>query len=343
MTDADPAEAAFETRAPRRSAPTIYDIARVAGVNPSTVSRALNKPGRVSARTERRVLDAARELGYRANPMARALPTGRTSTIGLIVADITNPMIFDVVRGAEHAASAEGFTLVLVESEESGDRELLVADRLMQSVDGIVLATSRLSDEAIGDLAARKPVVVVNRTVPGVPAVVADVDPGIAQAVRHLAGLGHRTVLYVAGPKASWMSEHRRRSIAERCAWSQMTMDTTEPGEPTVEGGRRAAARVVASGATAVVAFNDLMAIGLMQELAEAGVVVPRDVSIVGFDDIFGSDFTSPPLTTIRSPLREAGGMAVGMVLAELGASSTTTEREALRTHLVVRGSTGAV
>ena len=108
----------------RESAATIYDIARIAGVSPSTVSRALNKPGRLSASTEKRILEAAAELNYQANPMARALPTGRTLTIGLVVADITNPMIFDVVRGAGHEATLNDYTLVLVESEESPGREL---------------------------------------------------------------------------------------------------------------------------------------------------------------------------------------------------------------------------
>ena len=110
-----------------RSAATIYDIAKLAGVNPSTVSRALSKPGRINVKTEERIQAAAKELNYRLNPMARALPTGRTSTLGLLLADITNPMFFHVVRGAEEAASLRGYTLILAESQESADREAAAA------------------------------------------------------------------------------------------------------------------------------------------------------------------------------------------------------------------------
>lgn len=339
-----PDDARAELLARRRApAPTIYDIARLAGVNPSTVSRALNKPGRVSAKTERRIHDAARELDYRVNPIARALPTGRTNTIGLIVADITNPMFFDIVRGAEHAASLMDYTLVLVESEESTERERVAADRLLHTVDGIVLATSRLSDKAIVSIAGHKPVVVINREVDGIPGIVADVDKGVAEAVRHLVGLGHRSIVYVAGPEASWMSERRWQSIRQRCEWSKVPATSVGPSTPTIDGGRSAAASVRSSGATAVIAYNDLMAIGLMQELAEAGLTIPNDLSILGFDDIFGSDFTTPPLSTIKSPLREEGELAVRMVLAELDGATLDESANAaqLQTRLIVRGSTG--
>jgi LacI family transcriptional regulator len=128
----------------KNGAATIYDVAELAGVSPSTVSRALSKPGRISARTEARIRMAAQQLSFRINPMARALHTGRTNTLALVVADITNPVIFDIVRGAEHAASVEGYTLVIAESQESSDAEASSVQRLLPSVDGIILATSRL-------------------------------------------------------------------------------------------------------------------------------------------------------------------------------------------------------
>ncbi|BAS16930.1 sucrose operon repressor [Arthrobacter sp. Hiyo8] len=124
-----------------KSSPTIYDIARLAGVNPSTVSRALSKPGRVSAKTQKIIEDAAEQLNYQVNPFARALPTGRTQTIGLIVADITNPTFFDIIRGAETTGSARDYTLVLAESAESPETELIAARRMLGTVDGLILAS----------------------------------------------------------------------------------------------------------------------------------------------------------------------------------------------------------
>lgn len=333
-----------ENPVPLRNA-TIYDIAQEAGVDASTVSRALNRPGRVSEATRNRVLDAARRLNYRANPIARALPTGRTGTIAVIIADIANPIVFDVVRGAERALAEHDYTLVLAESEESTEREIHAIDRLTHAVDGLVLASTRLDDDEIAQLARRKPVAVLNRQVEGVSSVVADVDRGVSQAVRHLAGLGHRHLGYLPGPERSWMSARRARSIRERCEWSRLEFTELPPVQPTVDGGRDAAAAVLASGATALLAYNDLVAIGLMLEIADAGLTVPGDLSVVGFDDIFGADFTTPPLTTVKSPLREAGALAVRHLLAQIGAAPAVEGGESgqLETSLVVRRSVGPV
>ncbi|WP_231391817.1 LacI family DNA-binding transcriptional regulator [Arthrobacter sp. 35W] len=331
--------------APRagKSAPTIYDIAEMAGVNPSTVSRALSKPGRVSAKTQKLIEDAAATLNYRVNVFARALPTGRTHTVGLIVSDITNPAYFDVIRGAEAAAAGEDYTLMLAESAESAAQELTTAQRMLATVDGIILASPRLADPEILALAKEKPVAVINRQVDGVHSIVADIDAGVGEAVRHLALMGHTSLAYVAGPEKSWMSARRWESLKARCAWSGLDAVQVAAGAPTVEGGRRTAAAVRASGATAVFCYNDLMAIGLMQELQLAGVVVPDKISILGFDNIFGSDFTTPPLSTIRSPLREAGAEALARILADLKGAGSDGAAEPLPTELVLRGSTGRV
>jgi DNA-binding LacI/PurR family transcriptional regulator len=336
-------DAPSSTAKPRgsKAAPTIYDIAALAGVNPSTVSRALSKPGRVSAKTQKKIEDAAAELNYRVNIFARALPTGRTSTLGLIVSDITNPAYFDVIRGAEAAATERDYTLMLAESAESAELELTAAQRMMATVDGIILASPRLSDAEIQELAGHKPVVVINRSVEDVHSVVADTDTGVADAVRHLASLGHTSIAYVAGPERSWMSARRWESIKERCEWSSLSATVVASGVPTVDGGRHAAAAVRASGATAVFCYNDLMAIGLMQELQLAGLSIPDDLSILGFDNIFGSDFTTPPLSTIKSPLGQSGDTAVRRILADLDGTGHGAAQEALGTELVLRGSTG--
>lgn len=343
MTERLPTSDANDSPGAARSArrPTIYDIAELAGVNPSTVSRALHTPGRVSATTEARVHEAARTLQYRVNPVARALQTGRTRTLGLLVADITNPVFFDITRGAERAAATHDYTLVLAESQESGDRELAAADRIIRSVDGIVLASTRLTDERIGELAGRVPVVVLNREARGVDAIVADLDPGIDQAVSHLAQLGHRQITYLAGPQHSWMSRAREVALLSATRIRGIDLHVTAPNEPTQLGGAEALASLMATGVTAVVAYNDLMAIGVLQAASDTGVPIPGRLSVIGFDNIFGSDFTSPALTTIRTPLDRMGQLAVGRILDRVGGSVNVAEQGPLETDLVVRGSTG--
>lgn len=326
-----------------KTAATIYDIAELAGVNPSTVSRALSKPGRVSAKTQQKILDAAEELNYQVNIFARALPTGKTQTVGLIVSDITNPAFFDIIRGAETAASARDYTLMLAESAESAEHELTAARRMLATVDALILASPRLADEEIQQLALQKPVVVTNRRVAGVGSVVADTEAGVAEAVRHLADMGHTSIAYVAGPERSWMSKRRWETIKERCDWHGIAASTVASGAPTVDGGRHAAAVVRGGSATAVFCYNDLMAIGLMRELQAAGMTVPDQLSILGFDNIFGSDFTTPPLSTIKSPLRELGVAALTMVLEATDGGGAGTTDSTLTTELVLRGSTGRV
>lgn len=327
---------------------TIYDIAKLAGVNPSTVSRALGKPGRVSAKTQKLVEDAAAELNYSVNPFARALPTGRTNTFGLIVSDITNPIYFDIIRGAEAAASLSGFTMVLAESAESADTELTVARRMLPATDGVILASPRMPDSRIRELAEGKPVVVINRSIEGIGSVVPDVDPGIGEAVRHLAANGHRKLAFVGGPKQSWMAARRWESFRAACEWSHLDSVLLPAASPTLDGGRRAAREVIGSGATSALCYNDLLAIGLMQELQAASVKVPDEFSIIGFDNIFGSDFTTPQLSTIATPLRECGTAALELLLAALPGAATETGKPApsarpleLRTTLVARGSSG--
>jgi LacI family transcriptional regulator len=333
---------------PAKTAPTIYDVAQLAGVNPSTVSRALSQPGRINIKTEERIHAAAKELNYRLNPMARALPTGRTSTLGLLLADITNPMIFGIVRGAEHAAAEQGYTLVIAESQESGEREASTAERIQPSVDGLILGTTRLSDAQIQQLAAHKPLVLINRDVDGVSSVLPDVDPGIDGALAHLESFGHKSIAYLSGPASSWMSGTRWSSLLERAVARGMNVVEIGPGVPTLDGGRAALTRILASGVTAVVAYNDLMAIGLLRAAAEKGIAVPERFSLVGFDDIFGSDFTTPALTTIRTPLARAGARAVRKALALVSGSSehaadVEPEDEKIETELVIRQSTGPV
>lgn len=319
---------------------TIYDIAELASVDPSTVSRALTKPGRISSGTEARVRAAADLLDFHVNPMARALQTGKSRMLGLLVADITNPVIFDIIRGAEQEASTTRHTLVIAESQESGMNEAEVLERLLPSVDGIVLATTRLAAHSIKDLARRKPVVLINTEVEGVRSVLPEVEFGVNQLMEHLTALGHQSMVFLSGPASSWISE--RRWVCLRNAAERHGVEITEigPNSPTVEGGRSLLRHVRATDASTVIAYNDLMAIGLMQEAAKAGIRIPAQLSVAGFDNIFGSELISPPLTTVSIDLITAGRRAVQKLLAPDAGGAPWLD-DFLPTSLIIRGSTG--
>lgn len=324
-----------------RNPPTIYDVAAEVGVAPSTVSRAFSRPGRVNAETAARIHQAAERLGYRANPLARALPTGRTSMIALIVSDVTNPFYFQIIRGAEQATAERGYTLLVADVHEDAVVERQAIERSVPFVEGLVLGTSRMSDSAIRVIARQRPTVVLNRVLTGIPSVVTDNARGMRRAVEHLGALGHRTIVYVAGPEASWADGVRWQALREAAHELELRAQRVGPVAPTLEGGADAAEAVVASGTTAVVAYNDLVAIGLMRRLQQQGVRVPRDVSVVGFDDIFGADLCSPALTTVAAPLAALGNYAVRTLLQEAGSRTPRDVRPArLPAALVEREST---
>jgi DNA-binding LacI/PurR family transcriptional regulator len=324
-----------------RSTPTIYDVARVAGVAPSTVSRAFSRPDRVNAETAERIRLVAAELGYRTNPLARALPTGRTSMIALASSDITNPYYFEIIRGAQAAAAERGYTTLLADSQESMRREREALDRAIPTVDGIVLASTRMSDSAIRMMAKQRPVIVVNRDITDVPSVVTDHPMSVRQAVDHLEELGHRRITYLAGPEAAWANGMRWRSLRTYAAERDLHVHRLGPYPPTVAGGVRAAMDFAEHRTTAVIAYNDLIAIGFIKRLTATGVQLPDEVSVVGFDNIFTSALVTPGLTTVAPPLRTLGAMAVQNLLAMIGGAQASTGHPlALPTRLYVREST---
>jgi len=335
-----PAAPAPPPARPNRSA-TIYDIARECGVAPSTVSRAFSRPGRVSQATGERIRAAAARLGYRTDPPARAVPAGRSATVALLVSDVTNPVYFDVIRGVEVTAAGAGLTTLLADTRESSRFERQALDWAVPAAEALVLGSPRLPDSAIRAVARQRPTVVLNRDVVDVPSIVTDNTRGMHRALEHLRDLGHDTVTYLAGPEASWADGMRWRAIREAGAALGVRVRRIGPGRPTVAGGVAAVAELRRAPTTAVVAYNDLLAIGLMRGLARVGVVVPRDLSVVGFDNIFGSDFCTPALTTVAAPLRSLGTRAVEHLVAQLGgAPARTGTAMVLPVRLVVRDST---
>lgn len=324
----------------RPSSPTIYDVAELAGVSASTVSRSLNMPGRMRPGTERRVREAADALGYRLNPVARWLQTGQTGNIALIMSDITNPVYFSFVRGAERVTAEAGSTLLFADCRERADIESATAERMLRAADGIVLVGSRLEDERIVELAGAKPLITVNRVVEGLPNTSMDVRSGIEQMLDHLHDLGHRRLTYLSGPPTSWMNAQRQRAASEGALKRSMQVARVPAHGATIDAGQRAVGAVLASGASAVLAYNDLLAFGLLQGAEERGLDVPGALSVIGFDDIFGADLITPSLTTIRSPMSLVGEHAVRTVLREIG-GEPPQEIPALSTEAIVRESSG--
>lgn len=316
---------------------TITEVAKAAGVATSTVSRAFTVPGRVNAETREHVLAVAERLGYAPNPAARAMGSGRTDTFGLVLPDITNPFFGGVIKGAERAAAAAGRTLVIGDTQESPVVEQQLLDRMGPAVDGIVLAASRLPDAALREVARRHNVVLVNRALSGVASVVADYAAGTRQVVDHLASLGHRELVFLAGPVGSWSGARRWSGLQKACSARGIEATRLGPYSPTLDAGPAAADAALASGASALVCHNDILAIGVLKRLAERGVAVPAEVSVVGFDDIFGADFCHPPLTTLAERTQDAGAAAIELLLGHGDAGGSV----ALPTQLRVRESSG--
>jgi LacI family transcriptional regulator, repressor for deo operon, udp, cdd, tsx, nupC, and nupG len=321
--------------------PTIYDVAAAAGVAPSTVSRAFSRPGRVNSETAERIRAVAEQLGYRVNPVARALSTSRTSLIAVVVADITNPFFAAIIRGVQAGAARSGYTVLLIDSEESEEIERDALIRALPLVDGVVLGSSRLSDSGIRMVAKQRPLVVINRAVSDVPSVVIDNRGGARSVLGHLAGLGHERLTYLAGPEASWPDGVRWRALRELAGDFGVRVQRRGPFSPTLGGGVRAADMLLQHPASAVITYNDQVAIGVMKRLAQLGARIPVNVSVVGFDNIVPAELVTPGLTTVEAPLYAQGMTAVRNLLASIdGARLRTGRPVVLPTRLVVRGST---
>lgn len=332
-----------DRRPPAERMPTIKDVAELAGVATSTVSRALSKPDRVNRHTRERIEEAAARLNYVPSSQARGLSSGRTDTVAVLVPDITNPFYFDIIRGTQHQLKAAGLTQLLVDTEESSEMELEALHKMRRSADGFILAASRLTDAQLAEVSGSQPLVTINRASANAPTVVIDTPSAMIQALEHLVSLGHHRICYVSGPPTSWSNLRRWKIFEEDSAQRGLETHRIGPFTPKTTSGAAAADAAVRTGATACIVFNDLLAIGMLQRLRERGIRVPEDMSIVGCDDIFGADFCNPPLTTISSPIEQAGRVAVSMLLSQLNPlrGGTTRRLAVMPTHLTVRGSTG--
>jgi LacI family transcriptional regulator len=320
--------------------PNIYDVAKRARVSVATVSAVLNDSAFVSADLKGRVQAAVEALGYHPNLLARSMAKQRTQTLGMIVPDIANPFFPPLIRAAQAGADQQDFCVLLGDSAENPDQETRLINRFTKQVDGFVLASSRLPDQALAEHAKRKPLVLVNRDIPRVPRVLVDSTAGIMQSVAHLAELGHENIAYVGGPPGSWSDHQRRRAIAAARAEHGLAVTMLNARPATYAGGSRVVEALLASDATAVIAFDDVVAHGILAGLAERGVRVPDDFSVIGCDDVLAAT-TYPPLTTVTLHCADAGEIAVSVLLQLLGGRELGDVRYSLDSSLTVRGTTG--
>ncbi|MGH3490141.1 MAG: LacI family DNA-binding transcriptional regulator [Actinopolymorphaceae bacterium] len=323
-------------------AATIRDVAEAAGVSPSTVSRALAMSGLVTPATRERVERAVARLGYQPNRAARGLITGRTSNLGLIVPDLANPFFPGVVKGVQARARAADFAVFVADTDEDVRAEVSLARSLAKDVDGLILCSTRMGEAELRSLAADSRVVLMNRRANGIPGVTVDNVGGMLRAVTHLAALGHRRIGYIAGPANSWSSRERLRGLPPAADAADVEVVEFGNFSPHVTSGVAAADLVLASGVTAVMAYNDVVALGLISRFSTRGVGVPERISVVGCDDIALSEMSNPSLTTVALPKEQAGRAAVDLLLRLLDDDPREESVDIeLDTHLVVRASTG--
>lgn len=328
-------------------------MAREAGVHAATASRALNPAARdgVSRRTVRRVEQAAKRLGYVPNAHARGLRTSRSYVTTLVIPDITNPLFPPLVRGAERVLSEAGFTLVLTDTNNDPDAERAhVISMRGRGVDGFIVATARWDDPLLDELAGTDvPVVLVNRQTASalLPFIGGDDRRGIQLTVDHLVALGHRHIVHLAGPANTSTGRHRASAFREAARAHGLPGGASSvrvcPAF-TEEAGADATRRLLKSGprCTAIVAGNDLVALGACTALAEAGLRCPEDMSVTGFNDLAFMDKLTPALTTVRLPMHDMGALAARTLLDWI---DRPDEPHAVQTllpvELIVRGTTG--
>jgi LacI family transcriptional regulator len=330
---------------------TLKDVAAMAGVHPATVSRALNPETRplVSEETADRILAVADSLGYRPNTVARSLRTRRSNSVGVLIPDLNNPLFPPIVRGIEDRLAADGYVALIGNTDSADERERLVFESMRdRHVDGFVLATARLRSPVLAEAAAaRIPVVLVNRSAEGYgfPSVSVDNERGMAISVSYLASLGHRKIAHVAGPQDISTGLSRYRGFVAAMAAHGLPVDEELVAYATAysidEGERCCRALLAAGECTAIAAANDMLAVGCYAALEAAGALCPRDISVVGFNNMPFMDRLTPPLTSVSFSHYELGKQAGRLVLEQIAGGPRTADVHYLAPELLVRGSTG--
>jgi len=338
-------------RASRRTGRDIHQVAKRAGVSPATVSRVTNGKASVDKKLASRVWKAIEELGYTPNPQARALVSGRSRTLGLLISEMTNPFFPELIQIFEDIASENDYELMVGSTNYNRKRAELFIRRLVQRrVEGVALMTFRSEADLLHELIAREiPLVSIEESTNGPLSQVLEVDyaQGINEAMRHLAGLGHRRIGFASGPMPHLTNVRRKEAfeLAARAIGLAVGEAPVFIGEHTFEGGKQAAEYFVAmkKRPTAIVCSNDLMAVGVVRGLVEKKIEVPRQMSVIGFDDIHLAEFANPPLSTVRMAREELARSAFNALMQlRQGKHGPAFEPRRISTRLILRQSTEA-
>ncbi|HET6284810.1 MAG TPA: LacI family DNA-binding transcriptional regulator [Polyangia bacterium] len=298
--------------------PTIRDVAKAAGVSIATVSKYVNGAKRFSPAVEATIKGAIEELGYHSNPWARSMVTGKTKTVGVAILDISNPHFTSIVKGANRVAVAQGYTVLLVDTEESSNREQQLLEALARRVDGMIVS-SRMPEAAIKAIVQiGKPVVYFGRLPPTLklPGVGSDSYRGSLMLAQHLLAQGHRRLAYLGFSKSRWDRE-RKRGITECLEPHGLSLATFDTKAPTATEGERLCSTIMLTSERpdALICYNDLIAIGFIKEAQTLGFHLPADISVAGFDNITFGQYISPPLTTVDMQSERTGEVAMETLL----------------------------
>ncbi|MEJ2302878.1 MAG: LacI family DNA-binding transcriptional regulator [Anaerolineales bacterium] len=329
--------------------PTIQDVAKRAGVAPTTVSRVINNSGYASEETRRRVEAAIEELGYVPNTLARGLRSKRTNTLALVVTDIANPFFTLIARGVEDTASASGFTVIYCNTDESEAKEEKYIHILVQKqVDGVLLVPACNSSKSANFLHSNNvPIVLIDRSVPGFQTdlVRCNSESGAYELVKHLIDLGHKRIAAITGPHGVSTSEDRVSGYQHAMSEAGLeNLASVYYGAFTQASGYELANQVLAQNPrpTAMFGANNFLSIGILKAIRDAKLSVPQNLSVVGFDDLPVSLIVDPILTVAAQPAYDMGQQAAQLLLKRLSDDALESNQEiVLPTELIVRRSSG--
>jgi LacI family transcriptional regulator len=302
----------------KKSVPTIRDVAAAAGVSTATVSKFVNGAQRFSPQVEATVRQVIADLGYRSNPLAQSMITGRTRSIGLSVLDVSNPHFTSIVKGANRVALAHGYNLLLVDTEENPSRERPLLEALSRRVDGMILFSRMAEQEMDWLVALDKPLVFFG----------------------HLSTLGHKRIAYFGFSK-SRRDEERLAGIRECLAGHDLPLTVFDGGSPSAQEGERFSSSIMlgAEHPDALICYNDLMALGFMKEAQTLGFRLPADISVTGFDNILFGNYTSPPLTTVDLQSERMGATAMEKLIDMIDGKPIANYTK-IEPQLILRAST---
>lgn len=329
----------------------IKEVAKLAKVSTATVSRTINGSDKVTPETAERVRKAIESLKYYPNTYARALGSGRSSLYGLIISDLTNPFFPELVKSFEEIAVQHGQEVLIANTNYDPHRmEVCVSRMLQRKVDGVAIMTSEMAEHLIDELSGRRiPLAFLDTAVPqkGISNILVDYAVGVDAAVKHLIHLGHRAISFISGPESLTSARIRKRAFIHSLEQNHIRLDPhfMEEGDHRADGGYDAMLRLLdlKTRPTAVLTSNDMTAIGAMVAIFERGLEIPKDISIIGFDDIELSSFTRPALTTVRLSRQEIANMAFTALYNTYQSGAAKGAEYPIQTTLIVRKSTGPV